>query len=574
MPRLPDIRRLSRWIPRFAASERGNVVILFALFLIPVITFIGMAIDYGRAARARSAMQNALDTAALMLSRDVSQGTITEAELPAKALAYFNALYTNTEALGVTVTATYSPQTISSQALVKLTASGHIKSDFMQIAGFPTLGFGTSTSTAWGHTKLRVALVLDNTGSMFDNGKLDALKGASKTLIDQLTTDVTPGTDDVLISLVPFTTSVNVGPQYYNESWLSAWTTPRAGGYAIDWNSPRVVTSNGFPAWEAEPLKLQTQKPQVPYNWTQVPWPMSPNCPFGWYDVNGNDGNLNFALNNQFVDMTAAYYLYTLTGATVYSFVCQAGPTDPANPNNLQIVKSVPSSGLICPSADLPNVIYYNGCYNSKANRVWTPNPHSTWNGCVSDRDQPYDTQNDPPTGDATSFPVYQALGCPTPLKPLGSDWTSMKAQIDAMVAGGNTNQAIGLHWGWMTLTTTSPFGPGSPLNAPADTDASANYNRAVILLSDGLNTQSRWSTSANAAADIDTRQQILCTNMKSAGITIYTIQVNTTNDPKSAILASCASSQDDFFYVTSSNQILDAFNAIGARLKSLRITQ
>jgi len=41
----------------------------------------------------------------------------------------------------------------------------------------------------------------------------------------------------------------------------------------------------------------------------------------------------------------------------------------------------------------------------------------------------------------------------------------------------------------------------------------------------DGLNTQDRWY---NNASSIDTRQRILCDNIKSAGVTIYTVQVNT----------------------------------------------
>ena len=39
---------------------------------------------------------------------------------------------------------------------------------------------------------------------------------------------------------------------------------------------------------------------------------------------------------------------------------------------------------------------------------TWTPATHNTWTGCVTDRTQPYDTQNTTPTASnvATLFPA------------------------------------------------------------------------------------------------------------------------------------------------------------------------
>ena len=54
----------------------------------------------------------------------------------------------------------------------------------------------------------------------------------------------------------------------------------------------------------------------------------------------------------------------------------------------------------------------------------------------------------------------------------------------------GNTNQGIGLAWGWMTLATTEPF------NAPAK-DSNYTNKDVIVLLSDGLNTQNRWYINA-----------------------------------------------------------------------------
>src|SRR5689334_245021 len=96
---------------RFAAAQEGNVAVIFAFAIIPVLAFVGAALDYSRANTARSSMQTALDSTALMLSRDLSQGTITTSQVGSKATSYFTGLYNNKDAANVSVTASYTPGT-------------------------------------------------------------------------------------------------------------------------------------------------------------------------------------------------------------------------------------------------------------------------------------------------------------------------------------------------------------------------------------------------------------------------------------------------------------------------------
>ena len=63
--------------------------------------------------------------------------------------------------------------------------------------------------------------------------------------------------------------------------------------------------------------------------------------------------------------------------------------------------------------------------------------------------------------------------------------WTSMNSLADSMQPNGNTNQPIGLVWGWQSLVG------GGPLTAPA-MDPNYTYQQIIILLSDGLNTADR----------------------------------------------------------------------------------
>jgi Flp pilus assembly protein TadG len=447
-------------------AEDGNITILFAASLIPVVGLVGAAIDYTRASAIRTSLQAAVDSTALAVSRDAPNQTA--AQLQAAAQAYFNALFTNQEAKGVQIAATYNA---SGGSQVTVTASGSIKPKFMSMApfGFSDMPVGVSSTTAWGMSRLRVALVLDNTGSMASAGKMDALKTATKNLLNQLKAAATTN-GDVYVSIVPFSKDVNVGASNSTATWIdwTAWDAANSGGGS--WGG-----GGGGGSW-------------------------------------GGGGG---------------------------------------------------GSGWGGGSA--------------------TPN-HSTWNGCIMDRGtssspatQNYDQTVAPPvTGTAASlYPAEQYAYCPAQMMGLSYDWTALNSKVDSMIPVGSTNQPIGLVWGWLSLAG------GGPLTAPP-MDPNFQYSQVIILLSDGLNTQDRWyGNGSSVSAQVDARMYDTnnagigtCKNIKAAGITIYTVHVNTDGDPTSTLLQNCASSADKFFILTSANAIITTFNTIGTNLSRLRVAK
>jgi Flp pilus assembly protein TadG len=200
-------------------ADDGNLAVVFAIAIIPLLAAVGAAIDYTRAVTAKTQLQNALDSTALMLSRDLSAGAIAASDIPTKGQAYFTALFSNKESTNVTVTATYTQASSTNNSTVLVTGSAQIKSYIMQLAGVPTMSFGSSSTATWGSNLLRVALVLDNTGSMAQYGKIGALKTAATSLVTQLS-GLAKNTGDVYISVVPFEVDVNVGTSNKSASWL------------------------------------------------------------------------------------------------------------------------------------------------------------------------------------------------------------------------------------------------------------------------------------------------------------------------------------------------------------------
>lgn len=459
-------RRIRTTVRRFAGANDGNIAILFGIAVIPIITFVGAAVDYTRANSARSSMQAALDSTALMLAKDLTQGTITTSDIPAKADAYFKALYTNDEAKGVTITATYT-QNSGKGSTILVNGSGNIETGFMRVAGFPTMDFKTSSTSAWGNSRMRVAMALDVTGSMADDGKMAAMQKAAKALVDQLAKLVkTDG--DVYISMVPFAKDVNLGTSYKDATW-------------IDWDY--------------------------------------------WSDQNPTWGTCSKASKTNKSDCLAV------------------------------------------------------------SGRTWTPDK-TKWTGCVTDRTQDYDISNAEPTssnaptmvvpeeytttdrrGNVTQYCKSTSSAYVGTIVPLTYNWTTLKDAIGKLQPTGNTNQGIGLAWAWLTL------GVGKvPFNAPAKDTDNYDYTDAIVLLSDGMNTQNRWTSDP---AKIDAREAKMCDTAKKApnNIVIYTVQVDTGGDGESGVLKGCASSSDKFYRITDPNQTVSVFNSIGQSLSKLRVS-
>jgi Flp pilus assembly protein TadG len=205
-------------LARFWKSRDGSVIPIFALAIIPVIGFVGAAVDFSRAGSARTEMQAALDSTALMLSKDATK--LNETELQARATAYFNSLFTRQEVSGLTVTPIYNA--VNSTYTLKVTAAGQVDGTFSRVLGVNSLSIGGSSEVTWGMKRLELALALDNTGSMDSNNKMTELKKAAKSLLDTLY-KAAKSTGDVKVAVIPFATDVNVGTNNAGASWLD-WT--------------------------------------------------------------------------------------------------------------------------------------------------------------------------------------------------------------------------------------------------------------------------------------------------------------------------------------------------------------
>lgn len=502
---------------RFARHKGGNVAMMWAAAVFVLLAMIGTSIDFARAATAKAALQNAIDAAALAIG---AKPNLTQAQRETLAAQYMAANLNLDPSMGTPS----KPKVVVNGDSVTVTSGIKVPTTLGRLVGdyfTPTV----SSNVVWGQTKLWVSLALDNTGSMLETDKkgvtkLSALITATNQLLDMLDgVETRPG--DIEVALIPFSKTVNVGTSSLNANW-------------IDWGD-----------WGASPANFQTLSgtnkwedygPQGKYK--TCPWTTS---------------------RNGFNCMKAA-----ANGSDTYK------DTDTI------------STGLFCPSVDSGSKNagrsgrHYNGCFtsvkrtpasctsNCKYDHVWVENARTSWTGCVMDRNQSYDANMTLPTTSDTRFPAENSTACVASemMGGLNHNWSALKSRTNAMTAVGNTNQTIGLAWGMIAQTQNGPF------NAPAVPDFTTRY---IILLSDGLNTQNRWSSTQSA---IDARMTTACTNAKNAGFVIYSIYVNTGGSGSSTVLKSCASDSSKFYELTTSGAIVTAFNQIGQEITKLRVNR
>jgi hypothetical protein len=122
------------------------------------------------------------------------------------------------------------------------------------------------------------------------------------------------------------------------------------------------------------------------------------------------------------------------------------------------------------------------------------------------------------------------------------------------------------LIWGLHSLTANQPL---------AETNtAEQQLTKAIILMTDGDNTLSRWAGNGSdptQCTDCDARTTMACNAVKSANIRLYTVRMI---DGNATLLRNCATNSTMYFDVQNASQLNAVFNAIGGELASLHLSQ
>ena len=178
-----------------------------------------------------------------------------------------------------------------------------------------------------------------------------------------------------------------------------------------------------------------------------------------------------------------------------------------------------------------------------------------------------FKTKHTSALGDYSSY--VRSLNSQTPgsantIQPLSSVKADLKSDIDSLSSSGTTAAHLGLAWAWYMLSPKwNTVFTGSA--APNVYDSEKTYKAIVILSDFDFNS---YYESGNGTANAQFEQ--LCTEIKAAGIKIYTVGYNVASSGDNTRRVNCASPDDDagtYTYTTRTvEELIAAFRAAAAQ--------
>jgi Flp pilus assembly protein TadG len=201
------------WI-QFLRDRHASVAPIFAIVLVPMLIATGAAIDYSRAFRQRTVVQDALDSAALAAAKKI--GKTTDTLVKSEAQNFYSVNVGNK----VDIIPTMTPSITSGTATITLTTQLHVPTYFLGLIGLHQFVYNLSAQATQGLGTIEVAMVLDNSTSMsIPNTKISTLKTAAADLATTLwgLAATSAKVDPVKIAVIPFGATVNVGS---GVSWI------------------------------------------------------------------------------------------------------------------------------------------------------------------------------------------------------------------------------------------------------------------------------------------------------------------------------------------------------------------
>jgi len=529
----------------FWADRSGNIALYAMAAMLPVLAAAGLAVDYLSLTTTKNSLQSSVDTAVLAVAAQGAAIDAARADDMARQLLEAN-----------------FAGTISALAIERdktrttLTAETQMPMMFGALLGAETRDVRARATAEMGAADYEIGLILDTTGSM-QGTKLATMKAAAKAMIDTMSASV-KGTGKLRFALVPFSTFVNVGPQFGPQFDATGATKNLPAAWLdLFGQSPLPQTD----------LAKNVSRFAV-YQTLGAAWP-------GCVETRPVDGANDYGVLD-----TAPSLLKPAT-----LFVPSFNPDEPDDPS------LYPNSYLGDGSAPLGG-----GTLAQRLERYGAPVVKALPTTIIGWIQYILAWKKvTPDTTPSTFYADYTApkgptFGCDTqPITALTADTAKVKANIDNLVAKGSTNILEGVMWGWRVLSSRQPFAEGVK-------EGTAGTRKIMVVLTDGTNTfgnlpnqfgsgytsfgylsdgriGAKTLDADGTTAAMDTRTLTGCGNAKADGVEIFTILLEEDNEGTASLLQQCASDADHFIAVPDHDTLEEVFTGIVKKLGRVRLS-
>ncbi len=197
-----DIFKFLKKAQTYCVDTSGAIALLFGLMVPVLVGVAGLALDLSSAYLVQARLSQALDASALAAAASSDDPEIIEQ----KVQEFFDLNY-SAEKLGVT----FTPEVSIYGDEITVTGTARYDTSFLSVIGVHDISVAASVVVQRQVQGLEVVLVMDNTGSMNTNNNIAALREAASSFVD-IIFDATTNPEYVKIGLVPYSSSVNVGP--------------------------------------------------------------------------------------------------------------------------------------------------------------------------------------------------------------------------------------------------------------------------------------------------------------------------------------------------------------------------
>lgn len=200
-------QQLKSTTAKFRRNEGGQFAAMFAVCASVLVAAVGLSVDVARLVSAKSQLINALDAAVTSTARDITRGKVDKEDATAMVRAFLEA---NLDGKRLTTSNVVLNDVSIDPNTSEISASATTKVNIMfPIFGRPKVqNVNVDIAALYSERIVEVSLVLDVTGSMFDNNKIGDLKVAAKSAVKSFLEN---GSDNTRVAITPYSFGVNAG---------------------------------------------------------------------------------------------------------------------------------------------------------------------------------------------------------------------------------------------------------------------------------------------------------------------------------------------------------------------------